>query len=363
MSRYSIAATLAILGLAHSPATASCQVRPAAQILREYDSVGYPSMSDGADPESVARFRKQIEDAAARQEELAVELLRSHPSHSRVPEVMTCRWTLLCTVSHDGRRVLEETAPCLSKKATSVALRKAASAARGRAALETDLPFEERRRLVEDAIAAAPDDESVGVCLTGLARYHTADSKVQRELVERFGSELEAREWTGPEVRRLRRLLALVGQSIDVGFPESASRGSGGLPDSTRALRGRPLLLHFASLPGADAFDREIAAIRALRERFGPDGLQIVSIHELMQDETLEGLLARLAALGFTGPQYVDAGGFDRSLLATTFHQNETPLAVLLDPEGRLTAFCFRLEPLEPLLERLLRPHRRRRPI
>jgi hypothetical protein len=354
---------------AQEAAAAATQARPAAEIVREWEEVSYPSMSEGSDPESIARFTKQIEEAAAKQEALALELLRSNPRHARVPELMTRRWTLLCTVSHDGRRVLEETGPYVgspdatsprrarnAKAAASGELRTAAAAARARAALECDLSFAEQRALIEQALAAAPGEESPGFCLTELLKYRTADPAVQRELLERFEKELADREWAGDAIRKLRGLVDRIGREVTIEFPDSGERGVGGLPRSTDELRGKPLLLHFASVPGADTFLDDAKAIARLRENFGARGLSIVSIHELVNGDSVAELQARLAESGYAGPQYVDPEPFGRNLMARSFAQSEMGLLALLDEEGRLQAFCFRIAPLEPLLERLLRP-------
>ena len=45
--------------------------RPAATILKEFDSVHYPSMSEGNDPEALAKFDRAIREAAERQQALA----------------------------------------------------------------------------------------------------------------------------------------------------------------------------------------------------------------------------------------------------------------------------------------------------
>jgi hypothetical protein len=158
------------------------EIRPAAELLREYDSVRYPSFSDGSDPESVAKFEREIRDAATRQQRLALELAESHPDHERTDDVLGSRWTLLCTVNRDGGRVLQETEEWV-RRLPRPEIAKAAAGARSIAAITIpELEFSRRREVVLAALETAPDSVQVGVVLTELAWRFTADPVAQVEL-------------------------------------------------------------------------------------------------------------------------------------------------------------------------------------
>jgi hypothetical protein len=320
MARCVIGAILACASLAAN--VPSAQARPANEILREYDAVVYPSFSEGSDPASLARFQKQIEEAAAQQERLALELARAQPDHARVAELMLRRWTLLCTVAHDAKRVLDETVEPM-KASASAALRTAASAARARAALCADLPFADRRRLIDASLAAAPADVSIAFCLIELARSHVADPRVQREIADRLERDFARSECVAAEVKRLRTLLDFVGRELDVRCA-APDRG------------GRPLLLQFESYPGADGFEREAATLRDWRDRFGARGVAVASLPAASNEPAHEELRAKLG-------------------------QNRTTFTLLLDRDGRLAAFCDEMAPIEAEVERLIaRPRTRR---
>jgi hypothetical protein len=351
-NRSSIAAPLAIACLAgaadaQSRSRAEDTPRPAAAILRDYDSVRYPSMSDGADPESIARFHAAIEGAAARQEALALELFESAPEHARAPELLRARWTLLCNVSRKGAEVFEETGPFVADGAPPE-LREAAIAERARAALASDLPFEGRRRHVEAALAADPGNESAVCCAAELAKYWTSDPVAQQELAGRVRELAPDSETARYDLPALERMLASIGEVKTIDF--AALESSLPMPD----LAGGPFVVCFAVVPGSLIEESEAAAARRLSERFAARGLRIVTIHELMSDETPAARFERCRELGLEGPHLVDPARFDGTVLATAFRVNETPLAVLFDRAGRIVAFSFRLGMLEPAIEKLL---------
>jgi hypothetical protein len=326
-------------------------------ILRDFDAVSYPSFSDGSDPESIARFTKTIDEAAKRQEELALELLAAAPAHPRLAEVMERRWALLVNVGGETARVLEESEPFVAREAPaasrSTELRRVAFAARAHAAVEArDLEFARRRELVEAALAANPTDELAAESLLQLVTRCSADPALQREALARLVRDFGTSEALGRELTRFQRLLERIGTKVDFGrgdvaraIDESASSGG------TR----RPCVV--ASFPSPDATleAQETAAAKQLHERFAARGLELVLVHALFDGDTEEERRARIAKLGLPGRAAFERWSPDDPGVATrVFDVNASPFAALIDAEGRLVAVSFRLESLAPQVEALL---------
>jgi hypothetical protein len=340
-----------VLALAAAPGD-----RPAAAILRDYDAVSYPSFSDGSDPESIARFRRAIDDASHHQEALALELLAAHPRHERVPELLRRRWQLLVNVDHDFARVHDETTR-LVRAASDERLVPVARAVGAWACVDDErLPFERRRAEVEGALEVAPSDELVQSAYVDLARRHSCDVAFQRQAVARI-LELDregrgARDFAGS----LGRTLDRVGRTADAELVDAPT----GRAFTLASLRGHPVLITFFPLPDSDQEGDEAATLRRFAAAFAPRDLEIVSVHATFGDGDEAGRRAALAKLELPGRRHLDTRPFDATLEKELAGATEVPLSLLLDAQGRLVALTFRTAALEPALARLPMAAKRR---
>lgn len=341
--------------------------RTAGEILRDFDSVHYPSFSDGSDPESVARFEQAIRDAAQRQQALALELATAHRAHARVAEVLRLRWTLFCTVQADGERVLRETDEWLARR-PDLQLARAAAATRALAALTIpSLPFDERRAIVEASRAAAPEEKLVIETLLELALEHAPDPAVQRELAAEAAALPGTEPYRG-EIRLVERLVAQVGRPLVLDFDGPAADATADAPRSTRDLHGKPCLLRSRYFAGDWIGDEERAqgaAFEQLRAAFPAEALPCLTLVTAYDDAPAAGMLAQMERRRCEAPLWIERATFERSLLRTALGVDREGLNVLLDSDGVVRAWSFRLEPLRPHVEQLLRPRepKRRRAI
>lgn len=159
--------------------------RSAKDILRDYDRVVMPSMSDGNSPEAVARFKKQITDGCMRQAELALELQKAHPDHARLPDVLSYRWAGMTNACDLADAVAKETAALLAQDGLRADVRSKALLARSRAMLVSEA-FDDMERLeaVRATIDLEGEEEYAAHGMVELVDRHIVDPETQRMLLD-----------------------------------------------------------------------------------------------------------------------------------------------------------------------------------
>lgn len=349
-----LASSLAgLLSLASAQETAR---RPAAAILADFDGVVYPSMSEGSDPESLARFRKTIDDASHRQEVLAQELFESHHDHARVPELLRMRWQLLVNVDRDFQRVRKETASL----AGDARLAPLAAALRAWACVDDEsLPFATRVQDVEAALEQAPADFLPQAALLELARRKSCDAELQRKAAERIAALDAGDDGVGADARRLAKLVGKVGERIDAGFQDDRTHQPFRLAD----LRGHPVVVSFLPSPWSEQEPVEAAELKRLSEEFGARGLELVVVHELYSQDDVADRRRHASDLALPGRVQFDVASPDDSLKRRLLGVEVPVVSLLLDRDGRLAALCVEAAPLHEAIEKACEPAKKRRAI
>jgi len=354
-----MAALAALLGVACfgvAPPRAAPVDRPAAAIVRDYDAVRYPSMSEGSDAESIAKFDREIRAAAERQQALALELATSHRGHPRVAELMRQRWTLFTTVQKDGDAVLRETAEWLERKSDGE-LVAAAAAARALAAVTVaGLSFEQRRALVAESLAAAPDEPTLAFVMLELARDGTGDPAAQRALAATTRERFAGHEWVASELALVEKLGERVGQPLALEFAGAGEDRSSDAPRATGEWRGRPCLIHSRCwTPGwfGEPQQAEVAALAALRKERPAARLPLLTLLEVHDGATAADCLAEARAQGDEA-LWIDRADFEQSLVRRELGLDRDGVWLLLDAEGRLRAWSFRIASLAPEIAKAL---------
>ncbi len=352
-------ACVLVAPLASLPAAAqSAPKRSASAIVAEFDGVSYPSMSEGSDPESVARFTKAIEEAAHRQEACALELLESHPGHARVPELLRMRWQLLVNVDHDYSRVRRETEPFVTK-AKDARLVPLAHVLRAWACVEDDaLPAATRVADLESAVKVAPEDFLARVALLEFAQKKSCDPEFQRDVARRIAALDASQGAEGDDARRLQKLLAKIGQP----WPNAAADATEP-PLALAALHGHPVVVSFFPTPYFEREPQEAADLISLAKEFGGDRLEIAVVHALYSQDDVADRKKHVASLGLPGRSHLEVREFGSTYLDRTLGFEVPVLACLIDRDGKLVALSFQVKSLRPAVARLCAAKAKRRPI
>jgi hypothetical protein len=353
-----------LLAAEHAHAQAPPQeaaARPAHAILRDFDSVVYPSFSEGSDPESLARFRKTIDDASHRQEALALELLKAAPNHARVPELLRRRWELLVNVDHDFGRVRQETTRLLAaREAHDARIVPLALALRAWACVDDEsLPFATRAEDLERAIDAAPTEYMAQAALLEFAQRKCCDPEFQRKAAERIAALDPGGAGEGGEARRLAKLVEVVGKPLDAALVDDSSQR----PFRLESLRGHPLLLSFLPSPWSEREPAEAAAVKSLAQEFAARGLELVVVHEIYTEEERADRRRHIAELALPGRAHVALMDREESLKRQLLGVELPAVSLLLDRDGRVVALCCESAPLREAIARLCEAKPKRRAI
>ncbi len=330
-----------------SPA-AQDEPRSAREILVEFDAVRFPGMSADASEEGVRRFQEEIEAAARRQADLALELYRAHPEHARVPGAMAARWALMSNALERAGDVLAEVEELLAA-GIGERLATAALFARARAGLVAeDVPAEQKRAFVEEAIARDPDEPLGGIYLIDVAKYHTQDVKEMRALCERVLAEWPDEAYASAPAKGFLVQLDRIGTPLPLEFRDVLS----GETIDGEDLRGHPVLVHlWSGFHGVMA--GELERLRQLHAALGPRGLKVVGVHLWGEAGGEEALKAALLERGITWPQCYEAATGEMPWEGR-FRTSETPLFFLLDRSGTVRSVSYRVGNLAPAAHRLL---------
>jgi len=366
LSRPIHALAFAVLGvLAATAAAQETAPRSAATILADYDGVSYPSMSEGSDPESIARFSKAIDDAAHRQEACALELLEAHPKHERVPELLKMRWQLLVNVDHDFTRVRRETEKLVADDGGDARLVPLAHVARAWACVEDEsLPAVTRVADLERAVKVAPEDFLARVALLDYAKRKSCDPAFQRDVATRVAKLDAGSHAEGDDARKLLKLLDRIGQA----WPGAAGNAAGAAtrpPIDVGALHGHPVLVSFFPTPWGDREPREAAALVSLAKEFGSDdgGLEFVVVHTLYSQDDEADRRKHVDSLRLPGRCVFETRDVSPGVMERTLGAEIPDFVLLLDRDGRLVAVSGEAKSLRPALAKLFEAKGKRRPI
>lgn len=335
--------------------------RPVAVIVREFDAVHYPGMSEGSDPESLAKFEQEIRAAAERQQALALELATDHPEHARVAELLRTRWTLFSTVQADGEMVLRETDAWLARQPDAEIV-KAAAATRALAAVTVpSFDFARRRAIVEAELARGAAETLVGDALMQLAFRFTADPALQQELATVARREFANDEYVADHLTMVEQLLARVGKPLELRFEGVDADRTPDAPTQLSAWRGKPCLIHLRFwTPGwlGDEQKAADAALAALRTRWSAAALPALTVATLYDATDAKSVIEE-ARSGGAAPLWIDRATFEHSIARDQLGLSREGAWLLVGADGVLRAWSWNLPALVEQLDRLLAPKRR----
>ncbi|MBL8752887.1 MAG: hypothetical protein JNK15_06255 [Planctomycetes bacterium] len=261
--------------------------RPAKDILRDFDRVRMPSMSDGSDPESVRRFKAAIEDGCARQAAFALELQQGHPDHPRLPAVLDIRWAGMSNARGLADEVAKETAALLAKEGLRADVREMALLARARAVVASD-DFTDLERIdaVRATIAIEGQDDRLAHGIIELVERHIADPATQQTLFEVVVDTWPKAKYGTRDAKALLRLHAAIGKPFVDLLPE-ANRAW--FAEQTKVACEFTVVQLWMGWLDREGKDEDLTAMQAMREQYG-DRLRLLGLVNGDLDERMPEL-------------------------------------------------------------------------
>ena len=309
--------------------------RPAADILRDYDRVEMPSMSDGADPESVKRFRDAIDAGCRQKAELALELHRGHPEHARVPELLEVRWAGMTNALGEADAVVAETKAMLGRKDLRADVRTPAMHARARALLASDKAGNvERLKAVRELIAADPENEATGGCLLEFVEQHLGDPETMTPLLEIASERWAKSDHVGRPAKRWLRLLARLGLPFVELLAEEARAPFAAATAEPSKFTVVQLWMGWVRDDGSGKPDPELAALQALRKEHG-ESVRLIGL--------LNGDLAeRMPEVKKAGVDWPQLEAPDQEPMTSPLGVPRLPCYFVLDAKGNVVGVAGR---------------------
>ncbi|MBL9077863.1 MAG: hypothetical protein JNL08_10185 [Planctomycetes bacterium] len=273
--------------------------RSAKTILRDFDRVAMPSMSDGSDPESVRRFRDAIDAGCTRKAELAAELQRCHPDHARLPAVLAIRWAGMTNALGKAAAVAQEVEALLQQQGLRDDVRTQAVLALARARLAVPTCTNEARlEAIEQAMAldgGRDHADFTAACLVDFVEQHVADPTTQRALLETAVRHWPDNAYGGRPARRWLHVLGMLGTPFVDQLPAEKrdwfTVAAADAPEFT-------VVQVWTGWIANDGVDEQIEALLALRREFGTS----VRLLGLLNGD-LEDRLPAAQAAGVDWPQ------------------------------------------------------------
>ena len=227
------------VGLAGS-ALALDDVRPADEILKDYESVSFPKPDPSKkDAQATRDYRQAYARAETRKAELALELFRAHPTHERVPHLLRTRWISTMMNEETAAATILEIDQALpffkdQEMAKEASFMKVIATIRANTAHpEVALPA------VEAFIQSDPQSRRVPVLLNGYAS-EVKEPTLRVKLLERLVAEYPE-DPAAKSARSTLSLLANLGKPIDLEFVDPISEKT----VSLKGLKGKVVVLDF----------------------------------------------------------------------------------------------------------------------
>ena len=261
--------------------------RPAARILRDFDRVAMPSMSEGSDAESVRRFKAAIDAGCRRQGELAAELQRGHPAHPRLPEMLSMRWAGMTNALGQADAVAADVAALLRQESLRDDVKREARRARARA-LVVSPSFTNLERLdaVRELLDCEPEDEFAPVALLDLVEQHIVDPETQRSLLGIAMKRWPDSAYGGKPAKRWLGLIDRIGKSFAGELPAEQREWFAKQTEADVEFTVVQVWMGWVGKDGADGKDAEIEALKQLRADLG-DHVRVLGLMAGQLDERL----------------------------------------------------------------------------
>lgn len=337
--------SLILLGALAWGAVASFEKpRPASQILKDHDAVEFPLFCSKGEEEP---YFRETNECARKQCRLAFELYESYPGHAQIVRVMKSRWDLMGSCFREYREVCEETGNIIALEGDTP-LARAARIRRAFAGMELrEFDIEDKRRMVEEAIAADPDNAREAVrLLNALASKHEPDPGRQKEICTRILKQYRQCPLAKGAVTYY-RMLQRMGSEVAFEFEDLFTGRAGSLEE----YRGRKVLLFFF-----DTFTMNPHGHRTLFEdlhrwRTSPDGEELAVIGFLVGccESERDEVRQQAEGLHIDWPVHAPQSRFEKDPWSFALNVCGTPTLLLVDEQGRLAGFSRRVAPLRAL--------------
>ena len=309
--------------------------RPADEILAEYDAIVLPEYDAQRrrDAAYQADFMAQRTAADRRRIELIGELVRDHPDHPRVAELLPVRWVALLGETRNDEVIAEAHGVAQSTDDTELRLNAlyVHAIAIARTSDYDPARVAEAARLLYEANPLDPRNAT----LLSMSTINETESSKALEVYRRLVAEY-------PDTREGQRAADKVFQYERIGTPVELVFGEAttGEPVDLRGLRGRVIVLVFWA-SWSTSCRTEMPRFQALHEAYAEKGVSFigVSLDQPRDDDPARDGLTLLrnwiADNGITWPQYYQGNGWD-SPFSREWRVRSIPAVFVIDREGRL---------------------------
>jgi thiol-disulfide isomerase/thioredoxin len=315
-----------------SAATALGADRSAAEILKALDAVKPPSFDAArrSDQNYIREIQAQYQQAAAKRDELILELLRTDPNHDRLPILMIERWRRLPLVGPNAGKLDQELDDILAHtqnprlKLEAAFIKAQASLYKARASGTLDLSA------VDAFIKLAPKDPRAANLLYG-ASVVTRDREEKTALESRIIKEYPDSN-VAAAIQAVRRQQEALGKPFELEFTDAIN----GSTVSIKNLKGKVVVVDFwATWCGPCV--AEMPHMKELYAKYHHQGVEFigVSLDQPKDQGGLDRLKRFVKENEIAWPQYYQGNGW-QSEFSSSWGIHAIPAMFVVDPDGKL---------------------------
>lgn len=318
------------------------QTHTAADILREFDRLSFPSMSRDASPEGAARFRAEVREIARRKCELANDLFELDPDNARMADLIGKRWALMINSLQLPADVLTEADAFLKNEALRDDLRREALLARTRGLLATDAAPPACLRAIQALLEVDPKSTGAGLAIMELLRTRDIPPQACRELVTQVQKSWPDDKWISADAKGFAGQLDRIGKPLDLAFDDIL--GSGEVRSDTSPCP-HTLAIYWSTQMPAD-FDAVKADVAARK------GLRTIGVVTFRNKDGVAAVTEQLKARGIDWPHCYDEAKIGNPF-ESAYRTPRTPFYYLLDDKGVVVRFAYEWAVMRRILDGL----------
>lgn len=331
-----VAATFALSAPAFAQSQMTGAERPAEQIIEAYEAVEMPAYdaSKRADADYRAQYMKDRNEAMRQQAELIGELLRSHPNHDRLPQLLPVRWNAMMGLGQTDEVVTETRE--VAGMTTSDDLKREALFTHAMGVARASNYDAQRVADAAKMFHAVDAKDPRNATLLMMTTYNQADEKAMiatfKEIVDNYPDAREARS-AGSKLYQYEQ----IGKPFELSFEEATS----GEPIDMSQLRGKVVVIDFWATWCGPCI-AEMPHMKKLYAAYKDKGVEFIGVsldrprdEENPQQDGLNLLRNWVADNDVTWPQYYQGNGW-QSEFSSGWKINAIPAIFLVDQQGRL---------------------------